>query len=1239
MAFELGTAYVTVAASTKGVASKIAKDFGDAGQKAGGVFGSAFGSGAKAAVSSVDEQREALRKVQAQVDANAESVKRARKVEEDAARAARIAEQKLAEAREPKRSAALERAEKKLADLRKNGGASAEDLADAEKAVKRERDAGQPKASAILAAEDRLTRARDKQREATAKARSAEAELTSHRGKLEKVTKDLERSQDTAEKGLLGRLKGRARNLFPAAAVSADARRVGKLSGADLADSFTKQAKKDVDRQSKGIFSGLRGGGALVMGAAAGVAGAAVGAAGNALSGAGSWLGGSADAAAELEQSIGAIDSIFKTSAGNMHTWAKGAAEAVGLSRDEYNKLATVMGAQLKNGGTSIDQLGKKTNDLIGVGADLSSMFGGTTADAVGAISSALKGERDPIEKYGVSLKQAGIDAEAAALGFKKGADGFSNQAQQAATLSLIMKQTKDATGNFAKEADTAAHKSQVLAARQEDLKTKVGELLMPLKTAATDTGLKFVGWVEDMLPTLDRWGDKLGNLKDDLGGVASILFKGDFKGADGTFGLEEDSKGVDLLFDVRDAALGVQGVLTTLFTGKFLGASKTLGFEEDSGFVDGLFRIREGAADLMKWVRGEVLPRVKGVIGAFVGFWQTAGRIVGEFVAGMMGRLRPLWPQIKDIFEQIKGIVVGALDLVKAYFQRVTGIIQGIWDRWGNQIMGTVTWIFKLVVGIVQAALKMIRGIIQVVTGIISGDWSKVWAGIKTVFSGIWDAIKAILSSAWDAIKGIWETTTSWVSRKWGELWDGVQSKASSVLESVRSKIETITGKFAGYFDTAVSGIRKAWDAVQEAAAKPVNFVIETVLNNGIIKAFNKVAETFKVDKRIPNLDPIRWGSTPPSATSGGGARPQQKLATGGIVMPGYTPGRDVHEFYSPTAGRLSLSGGEPVMRPEFGRLLGGERAISLLNRAARKGKGALLAAFDAIGHQSLATGGTVSLRGHRFTDPFAKRLLLAEQMAGGTMQITQGGYRPTTSYSGTSHAKDAVDIAGAYHRFIAPLRSVGIPTWDRAGKGNWIAHAHGVPLPGAGTAGGSAVWQAQDYLRGGDGLGGRDNGPRVPVGASLDWSKIGDTLKLIGSSVKSVVLDLTERFAGPLKRLSELGASPYGSVVKGFATSTADTIKDKASNLLGFRDGGVSPGGWAALSEDGRPELVVGPQFQKLVAGSRVFSWDELSGRGGDVYVQNPFTGEYLLAQMAEVASDVVDDNLAAAGRRAFV
>jgi hypothetical protein len=75
------------------------------------------------------------------------------------------------------------------------------------------------------------------------------------------------------------------------------------------------------------------------------------------------------------------------------------------------------------------------------------------------------------------------------------------------------------------------------------------------------------------------------------------------------------------------------------------------------------------------------------------------------------------------------------------------------------------------------------------------------------------------------------------------------------------------------------------------------------------------------------------------------------------------------------------------------------------------------------------------------------------------------QGGFRPRTSYSGTSHQGDAVDFQVDY-ALVRAFRQVGIAAGDRTGLGNWAPHVHAVPGPSAGYAAGSAVWQWQDYI-----------------------------------------------------------------------------------------------------------------------------------------------------------------------------
>lgn len=72
-------------------------------------------------------------------------------------------------------------------------------------------------------------------------------------------------------------------------------------------------------------------------------------------------------------------------------------------------------------------------------------------------------------------------------------------------------------------------------------------------------------------------------------------------------------------------------------------------------------------------------------------------------------------------------------------------------------------------------------------------------------------------------------------------------------------------------------------------------------------------------------------------------------EFAEGGI-LPGYTPGRDVHDFTSPSGGRVRLSGGEAILRPEATRGLGAG-FIHGVNRAAKQGGVASVRRFASYG------------------------------------------------------------------------------------------------------------------------------------------------------------------------------------------------------------------------------------------------------------------------------------------------
>jgi len=192
------------------------------------------------------------------------------------------------------------------------------------------------------------------------------------------------------------------------------------------------------------------------------------------------------------------MESVFGKYSSETQKLADQASANVGLAKTDYSNLASVIGAQLKNMGVDQSKLVGQTDDLITMGADLAATFGGTTADAVAALSSLMRGERDPIEKYGVSIKAADVQAQKAAMGLDKLTGNAAKSADTQATLALLAKQTASAHGQFAREADSAAGSQQIAEASFKDAAATLGQVLLPIMSQAAVVLGDLAKWVSE---------------------------------------------------------------------------------------------------------------------------------------------------------------------------------------------------------------------------------------------------------------------------------------------------------------------------------------------------------------------------------------------------------------------------------------------------------------------------------------------------------------------------------------------------------------------------------------------------------------------------------------------------------------------------------------------------------------------------------------------------------------------
>jgi hypothetical protein len=197
--------------------------------------------------------------------------------------------------------------------------------------------------------------------------------------------------------------------------------------------------------------------------------------------------------ASNLEQSLGGVQSVYKEFAGQMVAQSEMAAEKVGLSMEQYQRVGVLTGTLLKNAGIPMKELATQTDILVTLAADLAATFGGTVEEAANAMNAALRGEFEPIRRFGIALSQAQIIEKALLMTQKESATELTKREKVLATQALLLKQGADASGQFARESDTLANRQQVLAAKFENLSAEMGEKLLPIAEVLAEALLEVV--------------------------------------------------------------------------------------------------------------------------------------------------------------------------------------------------------------------------------------------------------------------------------------------------------------------------------------------------------------------------------------------------------------------------------------------------------------------------------------------------------------------------------------------------------------------------------------------------------------------------------------------------------------------------------------------------------------------------------------------------------------------------
>jgi hypothetical protein len=196
------------------------------------------------------------------------------------------------------------------------------------------------------------------------------------------------------------------------------------------------------------------------------------------------------NAASDLSESMSKVGVIFGEGADEVTRFADTAADKLGQSKQAVLDAAGTFGTFGKAAGLSGEELAGFSNDFTTLATDLASFNNTTPEEAVNAIGAALRGEAEPMRRFGVLLNDATLKAEAMTLGIYDGSGALTDQQKILAAQSAIFKQTGDAQGDFARTSDGLANQTRRLQAQfadvQAELAMKLYATYQALATAAT---------------------------------------------------------------------------------------------------------------------------------------------------------------------------------------------------------------------------------------------------------------------------------------------------------------------------------------------------------------------------------------------------------------------------------------------------------------------------------------------------------------------------------------------------------------------------------------------------------------------------------------------------------------------------------------------------------------------------------------------------------------------------------
>lgn len=218
------------------------------------------------------------------------------------------------------------------------------------------------------------------------------------------------------------------------------------------------------------------------------------------------------------------------------------------------------------------------------------------------------------------------------------------------------------------------------------------------------------------------------------------------------------------------------------------------------------------------------ILTGLSNVIGPTFNFIYNS--IIKPIMLSVWNLMKFVWQAIKfliiSIWENIKGVIQGALNIIlgiiKVFSSLFTGNWRGVWQGIVLILKGAVQllwnliqlWFVGKILGVVRYFGKFLASLIR-----------NIWQGIRGIFqrflSGIRDRTRNIFEKLYSNTRSIFSRLKNWLSEVWQVIKDNTIGKARSLFDGVRNRFNNLYNKSKQIFTNLKNWLSNIWRSIRD--------------------------------------------------------------------------------------------------------------------------------------------------------------------------------------------------------------------------------------------------------------------------------------------------------------------------------------------------------------------------------------------------------------------------------------